>query len=181
MQAARQLESYESYESYRYRLLTQQMEEEKKRHAEKKMKDQSAKRIVHFIKGISFCSFVFLSLAAMIFQYSSLYEQQYVVNGLQNDIKQMNMDIEEVKSSLDTTISLDNVERVAMTELNMQYPKPEQIVYLQSNWHYALDKNSGSKYLSKEDAKKNENLSGQVYDYIMNFAFGSTNGTPKAK
>lgn len=172
MQAARHLESYESYESYRYRLMTHQMEEEKKRNMEKKMKDQSAKRIVHFIKGISFCAFVFLSFAVMIFQYSSLYEQQYAVNGLENDIKQMTMDIEEVKSSLDTTISLDNVERVAMTELNMQYPQPEQIVYLQSNWHYALDKDSRSKYLSKEDTKTNENLSGQVYDYIMNFAFG---------
>ena len=172
MQAARQLESYESYESYRYRLMTEQVEENKKRNAEKKMKDLSAKRIVRFIKGVSFCSFVFLSLAVMIYQYSTLYEQKYVVNGLNSEIKQMTMDIEEVKSSLDTTISLDNVERVAMTELNMQYPQPEQIVYLQSNWHYALDKDTRTKYLSKEDAKKNENLSGQVYDYIINFAFG---------
>lgn len=172
MQTARKLESFESYESYRYYEAIQKREEEAKRNAEKKMRDYQAKKVTRFLRTLLFCSFVFASLAAMIYQYSALYEQQYVVNGLKSDISQMTMDIEEVKSTLDSTVSLDNVERVAMTELNMQYPKPEQIVYIKSNWHYALDKPSQNKYLGKEENTKSENLSGHVYDYIVKFAFG---------
>jgi cell division protein FtsL len=171
MQAARKLESFESYESYRYREALQKREENVKRNEEKKLRDHQVKKVTRFLKTLSLCAFIFGSLAVMVYNYAALYEQQYVINGLQTDINQMTMDIEEVKSTLDSTISLDNVERVAMSELNMQYPQPEQIVYIKSNWNYALDKPSQNKYLGKKE-DKSENLSGHVYDYILKFAFG---------
>lgn len=178
MQAARKLDVYESYESYRYREMLQKREEEARRNEEKKLRDHQVKKVTRFLKTLSLCAFIFGALAVMVYSYAALYEQQYVVNGLKSDINQMTMDIEELKSTLDSTISLDNVERVAMTELNMQYPKPEQIVYIKSNWHYALDKPSQNKYLGKKDANNSENLSGHVYDYILKFAFGEKT-TPK--
>ncbi len=172
MQAARKLEAFESYESYQYRATLEKKNEEMQRKVEKMFSEKQAKKIARFLKMLMLCAFVFASLAVMIFNYATLYEKQYAVNGLKSEIEQTKMDVEEIKSTLDSTVSLDNVERVAVTELNMQYPKPEQIIYIKSNWHYALDKPIQNKYLSKEEKSKNENLSGHVYDYILKFAFG---------
>ena len=178
MQAAKKMEVFDTYENYRYYETLQRRAEEVERNNDRKFRDCEAKKVTRFLKTLLFCSFIFASFAMMIYQYASLYEEQYVVNGLKSDIKQIGMDIEEVKSTLDSTVSLDNVERVAMTELNMQYPKPEQIVYIKSNWHYALDKPLQNKYLGKEEKNKNENLSENVYNYILKYAFGEkTNST----
>lgn len=179
MQAARRSISSESYESFRYREELLRREEEKRRTAEKKLIEKQAKRIGRFLKGLVLCGFVFTILAAMIFKYAALYEVQYNVNNLKSEIDQTKMDIEEINSTLDSTVSLDNVERVAMTELGMQYPQAEQIVYIKGNWHYALDKQSvpAATAVAK---KPKENLGGTVYEYILDVAFGGKN-TPKVK
>ena len=181
MQSAKKIVSGETYEHYRYREELLRREEEKRRQAEKKLVEKQTKRIGRFLKGLVLCGFVFTALAGMIFKYAALYEAQYDVNNLKSEIAQEKMIIEEVKSTLDSTVSLDNVERVAMTELNMQYPKPEQIVYIKGNWHYSLNPVTtavGTKVAEKPENQ--ENLGGAVYDYILKLAFGGNNAT-KAK
>ena len=80
------------------------------------------------------------------------------------------MDIDEIKANLDSTVSIDSVERVAIQELSMQYPKPEQIVYIKSNWHYALDKTDEIKYGEKVKKGMKTSQSASLYEYFMKIA-----------
>lgn len=180
MQAAKKNISVESYEHYRYREELLRREEEKRRQTEKRLVEKQAKHVGRFLKGLVLCGFVFTALAGMIFKYAALYEAQYDVNNLKTEIAQEKMTIEEIKSTLDSTVSLDNVERVAVTELNMQYPKPEQIVYIKGNWHYNLTPVANKNSNHSETPVVKENLGGAVYDYILKVAFGGNN-EPKVK
>ncbi len=176
---ARKLSANEAYEMYRIEQEALRRAEEKKRTEERKLMDQHAKKIGQFLRTLTLCGFVFATLAVMIVKYAALYEAQYQVNQLKSDIAQTKMDIEEVKSTLDSTVSLDNVERVAMSELGMQYPAPEQIIYIKGNWHYQLaPKEATGQSVAKTQDKK-ENLGGYVYDYILKYAFGA-DGANKA-
>lgn len=175
MQAARKHSVNEAYELYRVQEAARQRAENEKRLKEKKLMDMHAKRIGRTLKTISFFAFIFATLAVMILRYAALYEVQYKVNDISKEIAQTKMEIEEVKSNLDSTISLDNVERVAVSELGMQYPKPEQIVYIDGNWHYALKSAKVSPQAVAATNPSNDNMILSVYDYILKFASGDTN------
>lgn len=175
---ARKLNANDAYEAYRAEQEAIKRAEEFKRTQERKLMDQHAKKIGQFLKTLTLCGFIFAALAVMIVKYAALYEAQYQVNELKSEIAQTTMDIEEVKSTLDSTISLDNVERVAMSELGMQYPTPEQIIYIKGNWHYQLTPRTATSQKLAAAQSKKENLGGYVYDYILKFAFGG-NSTQK--
>lgn len=175
MQAARKHDVNDAYELYRVQEAARQRAENEKRLQEKKLMDKHAKRIGRTLKLITFFAFVFATLAVMILRYAALYEVQYKVNDISKEIAQTKMEIEEVKSNLDSTISLDNVERVAISELGMQYPKPEQIVYIDGNWHYALKESKVATQTAMTNPKTHDNAILSVYDYILKFASGDTN------
>ncbi len=69
-------------------------------------------------------------------------------------LKELNLQKEDLRVQLDSTIVLDNVEKVAVNELGMQYPQPEQIVYINSNWNYTLDDQFAN--LDKEPSLQND-------------------------
>lgn len=175
MQAARKHDVNEAYELYRVQEAARQRAENEKRLKEKKLMDLHAKRISRTLKTISFFAFIFVTLAVMILRYAALYEVQYKVNDIAKEIAQTKMEIEEVKSNLDSTISLDNVERVAVSELGMQYPKPEQIVYIDGNWHYGVNTVNASNQMVAAANPNTDNKILSVYDYILKFASGDTN------
>lgn len=174
MQTARRQDHNHAYELYRIEQAAMARQEAEKKAREKMLRDKETKRITQTIKTYGFFLFVFAMLAVTILRYAALYEVQYKVNDLSKEIDQTNMEIEEVRAKLDNTISLDNVERVAMSELGMQYPKPEQIVYIDGTWHYNLNKQAKSNQTASATNPAHDNLIQSVYDYIMAFAAGDT-------
>lgn len=98
-----------------------------------------AKRIAFFVKAAVGIVAVFGLLSLIVYRYAMINEVKYNIYSLQNDVKALNITIEELNTKLDGSIVLDTIEKQAIEELGMQYPMPEQIVYLNSHWNYSLD------------------------------------------
>jgi len=139
MLPARKISSYEPYEDYHQK----QHQEKMKKAAdllEKKQRRYQRKRRVRFlVQSFAGCLLIFGLLSFLVMRYAMIFEINYDINGLEREIKELNLQKEDLRVQLDSTIVLDNVERVAVSELGMQYPQPEQIVYINSNWNYTLD------------------------------------------
>lgn len=170
MGAARKLVEYTSSEDYVHSMNKQFEEERRMKERYQKLQEARTKKTAQFIKTVVLFGAIFICLAFVVFRQAQVYQAQYEVAELEKDIKQTTMDIDEIKANLDSTISLDNVERVAMQELSMQYPKPEQIVYIKSNWHYALDKTGGMTYGENVKKGKSAAKESNLFGYFMKLA-----------
>lgn len=170
MGAARKLVEYTTSDEYLNSVNQQLMEEKKMRRQSQKMIEVRAKQTGKFIKTVVLFGAIFICFAFVVFRQAQVYEAQYNVIELEREIKQTTMDIDEIKANLDSTVSIDSVERVAIQELSMQYPKPEQIVYIKSNWHYALDKTDEIKYGEKVKKGMKTSQSASLYEYFMKIA-----------
>jgi len=154
MLPARKISTYDTYEAYH-----RQQHQEKMRKAsdllEKKQRRYQRQRRMQFLfKSFAGCLIVFGLLSFLVMRYATIFEINYTINGLDREIRELNLQKEDLNVQLDSTIVLDNVERVAMVELGMQYPQPEQIVYINSNWNYTLDEEFA--HLDQEPAMQND-------------------------
>lgn len=102
-------------------------------------KQLKVKRITFFAKAATGIVAVFGILSLIVLRYAMINEVKYNIYSLQNEINALNIQIEELNTKLDGSIVLETIERQAIDELGMQYPKAEQIVYLNSHWNYSLD------------------------------------------
>lgn len=82
---------------------------------------------------------IFGMLSLVVYRFAMINEVKYNIYSLQKEINALNIQIEELNTQLDGSIVLENIERQAIEELGMQYPKSEQIVYLNAHWNYRLD------------------------------------------
>ncbi|MBN2899409.1 MAG: hypothetical protein JXO44_11615 [Clostridia bacterium] len=98
-----------------------------------------AKRIAFFLKATLGIIAVFGCLSLIVYRYAMINEVKYNIYSLQKEVNALNITIEELNTKLDGSIVLDKIEQEAIDELGMQYPQPEQIVYLNSHWNYSLD------------------------------------------
>ncbi len=154
MLPARKLPEYNSYEEYH----RQQHQDKMKKASdllEKKQRRYQRKRRVRFLmKAFISCLFVFGMLSFLIMRYAVIYEINYTISGLEREIDELELEKDDMSVRLDSTVVLDNIEKVAFTELGMQYPKPEQIIYINSNWNYTLDEEFA--YLDREPVMQND-------------------------
>jgi|GEM_PF-1712616 len=97
------------------------------------------KRVAFFMKAAIGIIAVFGMLSLVVYRYAMINEVKYNIYSLENEINALNIQIEELNTKLDGSIVLETIERQAIDELGMQYPQPEQIVYLNSHWNYSLD------------------------------------------
>jgi cell division protein FtsL len=102
------------------------------------------------MKIIAFSALLFMALSYIVIRYANVYQAKYDINAMQKEARQIEQEIEEIRAAMDSTVSLENIERVAVQELKMQYPQPEQLVYLTSNWKYTLDSASKSDYVVED-------------------------------
>ncbi len=85
----------------------------------------------HAKLNIVFC-LVIIS-AAMIFlllRYTEITEIRYRINKINNEISVMETEIQHLKAQLDQLTRSDIIEEKAVENLNMQYPKYEQMIFL---------------------------------------------------
>jgi len=107
-----------------------------KRSSEKELRN---KRAMLFVKAAVAILAVFSVLSFVVSRYAMINEVKYNIYSYKKEINALNIQIEELNTQLDGSIVLENIERQAIEELGMQYPQPEQIVYLNSHWNYSLD------------------------------------------
>ncbi len=166
MLPARKIAKHDTYEAYH----RQQHQEKMKKAAdilEQKQKRYQRKRRLKFLaRSFAGCLLVFGMLSFLVMRYALIFEINYTINGLEREINEYTLQKEDLRVQLDSTVVLDNVEKVAMTELGMQYPQPEQIVYINSNWNYRLDSQYAN--LDKEPTLQEGTLGGDD-DMVRDF------------
>lgn len=68
-----------------------------------------------------------------IYGYSIVSKLKYDIYYLEKELRQKEVALEELKATLVNNTSVQEVEKKAKEELNMDYPKDEQIEYIEVN------------------------------------------------
>lgn len=154
MLPARKIPTYNTYEDYHRQQHQEKMGKASELLEKKQRRYQRKRRVQFIVQSFLGCMLVFGLLSFLVMRYALIFEINYTINGLEKEIKEYTLQKEDLRVQLDSTVVLDNVERVAMNELGMQYPQPEQIVYINSNWNYKLDEEYAN--IDKEPAVQND-------------------------
>jgi cell division protein FtsL len=150
MSTARTMTDFQDYDEYRAYILKKNVDEASRRHEAKTSKKKQRRLLTKSMKIIAFSALLFMALSYIVIRYADVYQAKYDINAMQKEARQIEQEIEEIRAAMDSTVSLENIERVAVQELKMQYPQPEQLVYLTSNWKYTLDSASKSDYVVED-------------------------------
>jgi cell division protein FtsL len=82
---------------------------------------------------------IFLMIFTLINRNYSISHKKNELNILVEEYNQKVLEKEELRSEIDNYLNLAMVEEKAIKELGLQYPKPEQIVYIKNEWQYSLN------------------------------------------
>ncbi len=109
----------------------------------KRLEKENAKKIAFHNFKMMLSSVVIVLLVAGLFstyvyKSSLVNEAKYEIFNLKAEIKSLDAQVEELSASIENQTELKNIEQIAKESLNMQYPSSEQIVYIDSSYHFAL-------------------------------------------
>lgn len=169
MLAARQISEFDDYNDYVNYIHQTNVEIKEKQFKIKKGKESWLKKLASVSKTITAALLMFGSLALVVVIYANVYELKYNNYEYQQEIDEYKIEIEDLKSQLDSVVVLENIEKVAMEELNMQYPKQEQIIYINSSWHYQLDDVKAEEIIVPEETSKISQGTKNIAILINNF------------
>lgn len=102
---------------------------------------------------------VFSLSIVMISRYAYIAEINFNISRLEKEYKEILKQNEALNVSLMSTINLQTLEKIALEELNMQYPEPDQIIYVSSAKPVVESSSYDKTYYSKEDVEENKYLS----------------------
>lgn len=139
MLAAKKISEFDDYNDYKNYMHETHVETKKQKFQIKKEKESWVKRLASVSRTIFAALLMFAALAMVVVIYANIYELKYNNYEYQKEIEQYKIEIEDLKSQLDSVVVLENIEKVAIEDLNMQYPRQEQIIYISSSWNYKLD------------------------------------------
>lgn len=110
----------------------------------KRMEKENAKKIAfHNFMNMLYSVAIVLIIAGLfssyIYKSSLVSEAKYDIFNLKAEIKTLNAQIEEMSANIENQTELKNIEKIAVETLNMQYPTPEQMVYIDSSYNFALE------------------------------------------
>jgi cell division protein FtsL len=111
----------------------------KKRLEREKAKKKAFNQVVNLFCSVAIVLVFAVIFGSIIFQNSLVNEAKYDIFNLKAEIKSLNAKVEEMNAKIENHTELNNIERIATEELNMQYPSKEQLVYIDSNYNYALE------------------------------------------
>ncbi len=167
---------YQPYEAYRQAQHDEKMKQASVLLKAKQERYQKRRRISLLLRSL-FCSLVVVGIfSLLIARYALIFESNYDINNMKQTIRELELQKEELRVACDSATTLENVQLVASRDLGMQYPQPEQIVYLTSNWNYKLQgKYAGlDKPPSQDDILEGDVLS-EVRRYATAVQFWLTN------
>ncbi|MGL6105806.1 hypothetical protein [Romboutsia sp.] len=97
----------------------------------KKNKNKKRKKITKKLSKVAMAICILCIIISNICGYAKLSKLKYEIGSLETDLKQKNIALEQLKSVVDTNTSTQKVELEAKEKLNMDYPKKEQIRYIE--------------------------------------------------
>lgn len=111
----------------------------KKRLEREKAKKKAFNQVVNLFCSVAIVLIFAVIFGSIIFQNSLVNEAKYDIFNLKSEIKSLNAKVEEMNAKIENHTELNNIEKIAIEELNMKYPSKEQLVYIDSNYNYALE------------------------------------------
>lgn len=127
MSAARQLESQVSYDVPAF-LNKSTPKAVRKRESQ----------LVPAIITLTMMLLLFSVLILVVYRYATIAETKYSIFTLKKEIKELSMKKDELIYQIDTSVALDNVERISSEQLGMSYPNQGQMIYIQAANDYNL-------------------------------------------
>ena len=88
-------------------------------------------RVKKIIFILSLSVGVFMTVIINICGYSVIGELKYSIGNLKKELRKEEIRLEEAKANADTKTSIQEIEKRAREELNMDYPTKNQIRYIQ--------------------------------------------------
>lgn len=110
----------------------------KKQMANKNTKKVQLHRLINALTTICIVLAIAGLFSAYVYKNSLVNEAKYDIFNLKAEIKSLNAEAEELSASIENQLELTNIEKIAVENLNMQYPSKEQMVYIESSYNYAL-------------------------------------------
>lgn len=90
--------------------------------------------MVFKVSSIILLGAIAASMILILLRYTQITETKYNINVLNKQINVLENDIQQLKANIDSLTRSDVIENKAINELNMQYPKYEQMVFLEENF-----------------------------------------------
>ncbi len=146
----RQFDHNELYREYYNKARNEKLKKSQELLAQKKQRHKTKRRTEFLTSAFVLCFIVFGLLYAVVYRYAEIFERNYNIESLEREIVALEREIENINGQTDSTIVLQNVEYVAINDLGMQYPKPEQIIYLNQKWDYKIEDEQEFKIANKE-------------------------------
>lgn len=97
----------------------------------KKNKNRRRKKIKKQIVSSTIVITIFSIIIINICGYATLSKLKYEIGDLEKELRQRNIALEELKALVDNNTSTQNIELEAKEKLNMDYPKNNQIRYIE--------------------------------------------------
>jgi len=152
MMTAKKIEEFSDYNEYYEYLCSSSIMQKKERIEERKLKDKIIKKLSMTFSTVFLAFLICVCLGVVVYNYANICELKYHNYELKKETVKLEVELEDLKSNLEKVVVLENIEKIAKEELGMQYPKPEQIVYITSKWNYKLSEKD------KEILKSKDNL-----------------------
>lgn len=100
--------------------------------------------------------FIFSVSVLIISRYASIAEINFNINSLEKDYQKAMKENTELNVQLMRSVNLESLEKVAIEELNMQYPDVQnQIVYVNIQQNKGPDETQNSAFYSISDVQEN--------------------------
>lgn len=127
MSAARQLEIQQDFDAY----------EVLKTH-NKKVSRQASGSWSSIIVASIVLTLLFAMLLTVVNRYAVISEAKYAIFNLKKEVKALSMKKEALIYEMETAVALDNVEKVSVEQLGMDYPTQGQMIYISASKGYNL-------------------------------------------
>ena len=106
---------------------------EYKNEKKNKYKKRQGKKVKKVILRFGLILLFFLIIIANICGYSVIGNLKYDIYYLKKELREEEIRLDELKAKVDTNSSIREIEERAKEELNMDYPKQNQIRYIEVN------------------------------------------------
>ena len=104
---------------------------EYKKDKRNKNKKRQGRKIKKFILRFGLFLSCFLIIIANICGYAVIGNLKYDIHYLKKELRQEEIRLDELRAKVDTNTSIREIEQRAKEELNMDYPKKNQIRYIE--------------------------------------------------
>lgn len=132
-------QDFVNYDDYWKYVIDKNMKEAQLRYETDLCQRHESRRLNAAIQVIAICAVLCLAFSGVVIRSAAIYQAKYENHILHSEIRDMQLEVEELRAHIDYAVSLNHVESVALNELKMQYPESNQVIHVASNWKYTLD------------------------------------------